>query len=113
VTRQAQHTLAENRFFYSLVRLHKYRMSASSFAIKAAVVAAVPLLACSTYYTLDRIGNAGPALYVAASLSLPVMLLGLVGTARTVASGNKKRLQIWASGLAVALPAILLAFIWL
>ena len=88
-------------------------MRTPSFAIKAAVAAAVPLLACSTYYTLERLGNAGPALYFAASLALPIMLLGVVGVVRTSASGYKKRSQMWVAGLAVALPAFLLAFIWL
>ena len=49
-------------------------------AIKAAVACVVPLLACSTYYTLERLQNAGPFLYFAASVALPVLLLGGAGS---------------------------------
>lgn len=88
-------------------------MSTSSFTIKAVVVAVVPLLACSTYYTLQRLENAGTVLYFAASLALPVMLLGLIGTARIITSGKKTRLWCWLSGIALVLPAALLSYIWL
>ena len=84
-----------------------------SFAIKSAVVVAVPLLACATYYTLQRLENAGPLLYWAASLALPTLLVGLVATACAMVSANKRRIWLWASGLTVALPALLLAFVWL
>jgi hypothetical protein len=88
-------------------------MRASSFALKAAIVAAIPLLACSTYYTLERIGSAGAALTIAASVALPIMLLGLTGTVHNIAAGKAKGLQVWVSGLALVLPACLLAFVWL
>jgi hypothetical protein len=88
-------------------------MRTFSFALKAAIVIAVPLLACSTYYTLERLASAGPALYLAASVALPVLLLGLVGTVRTVGAGKTKGLQLWISGFAIAVPALLLVFIWL
>ena len=88
-------------------------MRTSSIALKAAVVVSVPLLACSTYYTLERLGSAEPALYFAASIALPIMLLGLVGIVRTLTSGTRRHSLLWISGLAVALPALLLASIWL
>jgi hypothetical protein len=88
-------------------------MGTSSFAMKAAIIAVVPLLACSTYYTLERLVDARPVLYLAASLAFPVLLLGLVGTWRTIVPGRANRLLSWASGLAVVMPALLLAAIWL
>jgi hypothetical protein len=87
-------------------------MHTFSFAMKAAILAAVPLLACSTYYTLERLGSAGPALYLAASVALPVLLLGITGTVRNLAAGTKGGAKLWVSGLATVLPALLLAFIW-
>jgi hypothetical protein len=66
---------------YLYVRLHRTCMRKFPFAIKAAVVCAIPLLACSTDYTLERLQNAGTFLYIAASATLPVLLLGFAGTA--------------------------------
>ena len=88
-------------------------MRTTSLTIKALVIAVIPLLACSTYYTLEKLENAGPAIYLATSLALPVMLLGFIGTARGIASGNMAPLHRWLFGLALALPATLQAFIWL
>ena len=88
-------------------------MQTSSIIIKAAVLAAVPLLACSTYYTLERLGSAGTVVDLAASLALPVMLLGIAGTVDAAASSPRKQRQFRVSVLAVALPALLLAFVWL
>ncbi|PWQ93526.1 hypothetical protein DKT75_18070 [Leucothrix arctica] len=88
-------------------------MNTSSLTIKAGVAIIVPTLACSTYYTLEKLGHAEPVIYFATSLAFPVMLLGFVGTARIITSGNKNRLYQCLSGLAILLPATLLAYIWL
>lgn len=82
-------------------------------AIKAAVVFAVPLLACSTYYTLEHLQNAGPFLYFATSVALPVLLLGLAGVAHLAASGRRTGAIFWLSVGAVLVSALFLANIWL
>jgi hypothetical protein len=82
-------------------------------AIKAAVACAVPLLACSTYYTLERLQNASPFMYFVASIALPVLLLGLAGTASLVASGKQNGALFWTSATAVLAPTLLLVAIWM
>ena len=81
-------------------------------AIKAAVACVVPLLACSTYYTLERLQNAGPFLYFAASVALPVLLLGLAGAANLAVSGRRNGALFWFSAGAALVPALFLATIW-
>ena len=84
-----------------------------SFAIKLALASAVSLLACSTYYTLERLQNPGSLHYWAVALALPVSLLGLAGTAATLASGTRVGTTLWVSALAFAAPAFLFALTWL
>jgi hypothetical protein len=95
------------------IRLHRTRMRKFPFAIKAAVVCAIPLLACSTYYTLERLQNAGTFLYIAASAALPVLLLGFAGTASLVGTGKRTGTLFWISISAILAPAFFLVAIWL
>lgn len=81
-------------------------------AFKAAVACTVPLLACSTYYTLERVGDASPALYFAAASALPVMLLALAGVTARVAAGRTRGPLLWLCSLGVVLPALFLAAVW-
>jgi hypothetical protein len=83
-----------------------------SFAIKAGIAGVLPLLACSTYYTVERVVDAGPWFYGAAAMAPTVLLIGLAGGASLLASGRRSGLLLWAAGAAVLGPAALLVAIW-
>ena len=84
-----------------------------SIFIKLELAFTAPLLACSTYYTLNRLQDPGSLHYWAVALALPVSLLGLTGTASALASETKTRVMLWVSALAFAAPAFLFALTWL
>ncbi|MEM8594662.1 MAG: hypothetical protein AAGF06_07620, partial [Pseudomonadota bacterium] len=66
-------------------------------------VVMVPLLACATFYTLEKLEGAATSTYVVASLAFPVMLLGLMGVAHVMISNNKIGWCKWLSGLAIVI----------
>jgi hypothetical protein len=84
-----------------------------SLALKVAVTCAVPLLACSTYYTLDRLGASSTFVVIAASLAWPALLIGLATTASLVLSGKRHGALLWACSFANLVPLVFLAYIWL
>ena len=88
-------------------------MHLTSFTTKALVAGVTPMFACSTYYTLEKLENASSTMYLATSLACPIMLLGFIGIVQSLTVGNKSKIFRGISGLALALPAILLASIWL
>ena len=90
-----------------------HAMRTVPLAVKAALICLLPLLACSSYYTIDRLGPAGTLLTIAASLAAPVLLVSVAGTAVLATAGRASRLALWlAAGVAVASAGLLLR-VWL
>ena len=88
-------------------------MLTSSLMSKAFVVVLLPLMACATYYTLKRIESTDSLLYVAASLALPVMMVGGIAAAMSARSESGSRQLRWLAMLTMIPSALLLLFIWL
>jgi len=81
--------------------------------VKAALACAAPLLACSTYYTVERLGEASPIVLYAALAALPVLTISLAVAAVALASGKRGGPLLWGSSIGIALPGLLLAAVWL
>ncbi len=80
--------------------------------IKLAVVCLLPMLACSTYYTLEKLQSASTWLYVMAALALPLSLIG-ASVATSILSANKPRGPLfWAAVAAFSGPMLMLAKVW-
>ena len=88
-------------------------MRSVSVVVKFAMICALPLLACSSYYTVEHLGAASPFLTVAASLAIPALLLGLASFAVLASTGGATGKQAWASGLLATASTALLCFVWL
>jgi len=82
-------------------------------AIKAALACAAPLLACSTYYTVERLGEASPIVLYAALAALPILTISLAAGVVALASGRRGCPLLWGSSIGIALPGLLLAVVWL
>ena len=88
-------------------------MRTISNAVKAAVACVVPLLACSSYYTVERLGSTSIALSVAASMALPVFLLSATSTGLRMSGGDRTSWKLWVSAGFVAASTALLCYVWL
>lgn len=81
--------------------------------IKAALACAAPLLACSTYYTVERLSEASPIVLYAALAALPILTISLAAAAVAVVLGRRRGPLLWGSSIGIALPGLLLAVVWL
>ena len=76
--------------------------------VKAALACAAPLLACSTYYTVERLGEASPIVFYAALAALPTLTVSLAAAVVALASDRRGGLLLGAAALA----SHCLAFYW-
>jgi len=92
-------------------------MAPNSSLIKAIVIVFIPLLACLTYYTSQRLGAENSVLYIPALIALPLLLIGVTGGITLVISGKGKikykKLLFTLSLLTSLSSGIFLAYIWL
>jgi hypothetical protein len=87
-------------------------MQKRSPVVKFALALAVPLLACSTYYTLERIESASAWTYLAALIAPALLLIGAIGGAAALGADKPKRALLWAAAIATLAPLALLIYVW-
>ena len=87
-------------------------MRSESPLVKMLIICAAPLLACSTYYTLQQLGDTHIALYIAALIACPMLLLGSAATATLLASDKRAGWPLWTSLVAMVASILILSTIW-
>ena len=97
----------------ALQALQGISMRPVSVVVKIAIACALPLLACSSYYTVEHLGTASLILAVAASLAIPALLLGIASLAVLVSTGRTTGRQVWGPALLATASVVLLCFVWL
>ena len=80
---------------------------------KFALAIVLSLLACTSYYTVERLSDATSLTIFLASLSMPVVLLSLVGTVNLLKAKSKWRWLLWLSVPAFVASSAFLAHVWL
>ncbi len=88
-------------------------MTPNTSLIKAIVIVFIPLLACSTYYTSQKLGADSSALYIPALIALPLLLIGITGCITLAISGKSKGLLFTLSLITSLSTGAFLAYIWL
>lgn len=83
------------------------------FLLRIAVILAIPTMACTAYYTLERLGDANTHLTAPVALAFPLLLIGLVSTVSVVMNGKRTNARLAASLLCLIVPLLFLASIWL
>ena len=89
-------------------------MRLSPWIIKFITIVIVPTLACTTYYTLNKIDQESGIFYCVALMAIPVLLLGIISMLRLISKDNVKKNRLWLclSFLAVFVPAVFLSYVW-
>jgi hypothetical protein len=90
----------------------KTPMQSPTALAKVAIVVSLPLLACFGYYTVERLGDAGVALTIAAMLAGPLALLGGAGMLTLASRRPRPRALFAAAALAFIAPALFLMTVW-
>jgi hypothetical protein len=88
-------------------------MQTLSPVTKFALAVVLSLLACTSYYTVERLdGDATSITLFVASLATPVALLSLVGTIGLLRQRSKWRPLLWLSVPALAASSAFLIRVW-
>jgi hypothetical protein len=81
--------------------------------VKLGMACLTPMLACSTYYALERLNNPSPLLYWSIVLAFPTALLSGAGVAAALGTGKQDGGVFWFSVLGFTAPTLLLLVTWL
>ena len=87
-------------------------MRSESPLLKTLIICAAPLLACSTYYTLEQLGDTHIVLYIAALIACPMLLLGSAAATAILSSGKRTGWPFWTSLVAMIASTFILSSIW-
>ena len=84
-----------------------------STAVKIAVACALPLMACVSYYTVERLGSSNLLVSVAASLALPVLIASVAVAVDRITTVKPANWELWVSAGLAAVSATFLGYVWL
>jgi hypothetical protein len=84
----------------------------SDWLLRAATFLALPTIACSGYYSLNRLGDDAGRWATLVILAYPVILISLLVLVSALLAPQISKLKLWASGACLILASTFLFMVW-
>jgi hypothetical protein len=88
-------------------------MNSARTLIKTCVICLIPLLACSIYYTSERLDDLPAYLYISAQMALPLLLISCAYLANLAVMGKCTGWRLYTSAIAIVLSILTIGLTWL